>query len=168
MKMKLFTVVFAALFSILGLVAWSADIAPSCPRCHSNSSVIPIVYGMPLPGGNEIQEAREGKVLVGGCDVDGGSEQWYCKNCCLAFGPGNLRKLPGQLNTILRATIARDPSTSAAVLTKLAEDPEPCVRANVARNRSTSDAVLRHLVMDSVQSVREAAETTLKKAKVLH
>jgi len=166
MNKKLFVFITTVLFCIVGVIANGAETIPSCPRCHSKSSVIPIVYGMPPPGGDAIQKAREGKLLVGGCD--GGSEQWYCKKCCLAFGSGNLRKLPDQLNTILRATIARDPSTSAAVLTKLSEDPEPCVRANVARNRSTSDAVLRHLVMDSVQSVREAAEATLKKAKVLH
>lgn len=41
---------------------------PPCPKCKEATGVIPIQYGRPGP--QLIEEAKQGKVLLGGCSFD--------------------------------------------------------------------------------------------------
>ena len=50
-----------------------------CPNCSSAESVVPIRYGMPGPGMQ--QKYYEGKIKLGGCDMDEENPNWYCKKC---------------------------------------------------------------------------------------
>jgi hypothetical protein len=48
--------------------------APKCPKCGHPS--IPIVYGMPGP--ELFEEAKQGKVALGGCQVFNERPAWEC------------------------------------------------------------------------------------------
>jgi hypothetical protein len=52
-----------------------------CPQCKESNAVIRIVYGKPAQ--SLMDEAKQGKVLLGGCAVD--SKKKYCKSCQLKF-----------------------------------------------------------------------------------
>lgn len=69
-----------------------------CPDCSSRS-IIPIVYGYPGRGMRE--DAREGRIILGGCMVDESSPSWYCDHCMLSWPVassvserGNSQELP--------------------------------------------------------------------------
>jgi hypothetical protein len=49
-----------------------------CPYCASDE-VIPIIYGLPSPATEE--NARKGEFILGGCVVEEGSPNLYCKSC---------------------------------------------------------------------------------------
>lgn len=49
-----------------------------CPNCQS-AEVLPIMYG--LPGPELLQEAKEGKVALGGCEITGDDPLWFCRSC---------------------------------------------------------------------------------------
>ncbi len=49
-----------------------------CTKCGSKNS-IRIIYG--LPGYELFKEADAGKVKLGGCIMDGGTPEYYCKDC---------------------------------------------------------------------------------------
>lgn len=49
-----------------------------CPRCQS-TDIVPIVYG--LPGPELLDEARAGKIALGGCCIDQGSSDYQCRAC---------------------------------------------------------------------------------------
>ncbi len=49
----------------------------TCPICHKEGRVIPIVYGKPAR--KLIQDSRLGKVRLGGCVIFGCEPHWYCK-----------------------------------------------------------------------------------------
>ena len=55
---------------------------PSCPGCDSNSSVVPILYGL-----MEDEAARQyvqlDACILGGCVVQ--EEKWHCKECEKSF-----------------------------------------------------------------------------------
>ena len=50
-----------------------------CSNCSSSKSVVPIRYGM--PGVEMMQKYHEGKIKLGGCDMDEENPNWYCKKC---------------------------------------------------------------------------------------
>lgn len=59
---------------------------PSCPKCTSNSQVIPITYGKPAQF--LIDQAKEGKVKLGGCFVSNKPSENkgnHCKQCKYDF-----------------------------------------------------------------------------------
>ena len=39
-----------------------------CPRC-TKGKLVPIVYGLPLPGGDLLERSHRGEVILGGCVV---------------------------------------------------------------------------------------------------
>ncbi len=45
------------------------SVIPQCPECHSSANVIPIRYGMPGP--QLLEQAKQGKVKLGGCVIRG-------------------------------------------------------------------------------------------------
>lgn len=49
----------------------------TCPICKKKDKVIPIVYGFPSP--ELVKEAKNGKVRLGGCQVNFCMPHWYCK-----------------------------------------------------------------------------------------
>jgi hypothetical protein len=51
---------------------------PSCPRCGSKK-VLRIMYGYPSPEAE--RDAMAGKFILGGCCVEPGQPDWYCKEC---------------------------------------------------------------------------------------
>jgi len=51
---------------------------PKCPKCQSENT-IPIGYGLPTSEAEE--EAREGKVILGGCCITPDSLRWHCPDC---------------------------------------------------------------------------------------
>jgi hypothetical protein len=52
-----------------------------CPKCKGSSNVIPIINGR--PNAQLIEEAKQGKVFLGGCSPNG--EDYYCKECKFEF-----------------------------------------------------------------------------------
>lgn len=54
----------------------------SCPNCHS-TNVIPIAYGYPEP--KLLEDSSQGKVALGGCNVDEDSPEWECQACKESF-----------------------------------------------------------------------------------
>ena len=54
-----------------------------CPICKSRDQTIPIAYG--LPSKEMIQEAKEGKLRIGGCYTSGCIPHWYCKKDTIEF-----------------------------------------------------------------------------------
>ena len=63
-----------------------------CPKCNNNDEVVRILYGMPTEFAR--QEAKAGKIHLGGCCVDifieangiqVGPPKWYCKRHDLEF-----------------------------------------------------------------------------------
>ena len=52
-----------------------------CPKCKSAAQVVPIAYGRPGP--SLIEEAKQGKVHLGGCSPS--DEGHYCNACKSAF-----------------------------------------------------------------------------------
>ena len=61
-----------------------SDKSNRCPSCGT-SQVLPIVYG--LPGPELAEEARLGKVVLGGCVITGEDPEWRCAKCGREFGP---------------------------------------------------------------------------------
>lgn len=57
---------------------------PPCPRCDS-TNVAAYIWGMPAFGEIE-QDLKEGKVILGGCEVCGDEPEWRCNHCGLEFG----------------------------------------------------------------------------------
>jgi len=51
---------------------------PTCPECRS-SNVVPIMYGEPTEEG--LEEARQGKHVLGGCCIRDDSPIWHCRDC---------------------------------------------------------------------------------------
>ncbi|MFI5324079.1 MAG: hypothetical protein ACHQ6U_11270 [Thermodesulfobacteriota bacterium] len=49
-----------------------------CPYCNSDD-VIEIVYG--LPADETVETAKRGEILLGGCVIEEGSPNLYCKSC---------------------------------------------------------------------------------------
>ena len=49
-----------------------------CPRC-SQPAGIPIEYGMPSYEAFEAEQ--RGKIVLGGCDIDGEPPDYHCRNC---------------------------------------------------------------------------------------
>ena len=49
-----------------------------CPNCASDD-VIPIIYG--LPSEETEESAQKGEFILGGCIVEEGSPNLYCKSC---------------------------------------------------------------------------------------
>jgi hypothetical protein len=54
-----------------------------CPVCHS-SNVLPYMYG--LPNAEAAQEAKQGKLLLGGCCISEESPHWHCRDCEYEWG----------------------------------------------------------------------------------
>lgn len=54
-----------------------------CPICEKTDQVIPIMYGLPTEKGFE--NARSGRVAIGGCLVGGNDPKWFCKRDKEAF-----------------------------------------------------------------------------------
>ena len=51
---------------------------PKCPSCGSNA-VVPIIYG--LPGPELMEDAKSGKIEIGGCIVMSSNPTRKCKSC---------------------------------------------------------------------------------------
>ena len=49
-----------------------------CPECSSMHTV-PILYGYPME--EAMDEARRGKIELGGCVIHGDDPRSYCKDC---------------------------------------------------------------------------------------
>jgi|CXWL01.1.fsa_nt_gi predicted RNA-binding Zn-ribbon protein involved in translation (DUF1610 family) len=49
-----------------------------CPAC-GGGRVVPICYG--LPGPEMMEEARAGKIWLGGCEVRADNPSWHCPAC---------------------------------------------------------------------------------------
>ena len=49
-----------------------------CPACK-HSPVAPILYGMPMMD----EKIQEGRLLIGGCEVEMDAPAWKCTNCGL-------------------------------------------------------------------------------------
>lgn len=62
-----------------GEVNKANNLIPSCPQCHQNSKVVPVVYGL-LTGSSDELEAAYGPFVQGGC-VDRGEGYWLCRRC---------------------------------------------------------------------------------------
>lgn len=52
--------------------------SPPCPECGS-SDVVPYLYGLPNPEAFNLE--KQGKVILGGCCIDGNSFEWHCRRC---------------------------------------------------------------------------------------
>ena len=61
-----------------------SDKPDACPSCGA-SEVLRIVYG--LPDQELAEEARLGKVALGGCVITGEDPEWQCAKCGREFGP---------------------------------------------------------------------------------
>lgn len=68
-----------------GGYAMEKKIKTSCPCCGKAKDVIRIVYG--LPAQELIEQAGQGKIKLGGCDV--GDKDLYCKGCNYEFSSKN-------------------------------------------------------------------------------
>jgi hypothetical protein len=55
-----------------------------CPKNHSDK-LIPIVYGLPRGNGKLLRQAKNGKVILGGCVVTYCDPKWYCKKHNISF-----------------------------------------------------------------------------------
>ena len=53
-----------------------------CPKCGSGE-IVPIVYGYPLE--SLMEEAKQGKVELGGCCVSDNDPDFKCKSCGSEF-----------------------------------------------------------------------------------
>ncbi len=51
---------------------------PKCPKCGS-AKALPICYG--FPGLEMLEDAMEGKIILGGCVIRGGEPTWRCDEC---------------------------------------------------------------------------------------
>ena len=61
-----------------------SDKLDGCPSCGA-SKVLRIVYG--LPDQELAEEARLGKVALGGCVITGENPEWRCAKCGWEFEP---------------------------------------------------------------------------------
>lgn len=52
---------------------------PPCPKCGSAKEVVPVLYGYATR--ELMEEARQGKFVLGGCVLSSSSPDWYCKAC---------------------------------------------------------------------------------------
>ncbi len=50
-----------------------------CPKCLSEDSVVPIVYG--YPGSDMWEEQERGKIELGGCVIAEGAPDYHCNKC---------------------------------------------------------------------------------------
>lgn len=60
-----------------------------CPVC-GNSTVVPIMYGLPLFTEELNQAVAEGKLVLGGCVISDHDPQWKCTSCGALFFINNL------------------------------------------------------------------------------
>ena len=58
-----------------------------CPLCGKSDHVVRILYG--LPTSEAWEEAKTGKLHIGGCCIDSDSPKWHCKSCNKEFGKIN-------------------------------------------------------------------------------
>jgi hypothetical protein len=56
---------------------------PKCPSCGSEI-IIPILYG--LPSSRTWELVKQGKCVLGGCEVDDSNPDFFCKDCGHSFG----------------------------------------------------------------------------------
>jgi hypothetical protein len=77
-------VIFSTRMSELG-----AD-SPVCPQCGRTDSIVPIKYGK--PGQDLMDEAREGKCVLGGCMVSTDSPKWHCQKCEHEWGTADVAR----------------------------------------------------------------------------
>lgn len=54
-----------------------------CPEC--GTKLVRIVYGMPGP--ELFEEARKGKVILGGCCISFNDPTWGCADCGWTYSP---------------------------------------------------------------------------------
>ncbi len=52
--------------------------APPCPACGS-TEVVRILYGYPTD--EALADAREDRIVLGGCIIDGDDPDWNCNAC---------------------------------------------------------------------------------------
>lgn len=50
---------------------------PTCPVCHKQDSVVPILYGFPTE--ESFEAAERGELSLGGCEVSDCDPSWWCK-----------------------------------------------------------------------------------------
>jgi DNA-directed RNA polymerase subunit RPC12/RpoP len=65
---------------------------PKCPECGS-SKALPICYGFPDP--EMLEDALEGKIVLGGCVIGDVEPTWQCAECSHKWGElriGDLRQ----------------------------------------------------------------------------
>ena len=55
----------------------------SCPKCKSDVGVIPIFYGEPTQ--KQLDQEKQGKIVLGGCIFSSSSPIQHCKKCNLNF-----------------------------------------------------------------------------------
>jgi hypothetical protein len=56
---------------------------PKCPECGS-AKALPICYGFPEL--ETLEDALEGKIVLGGCVIIGGEPTWQCAECSHKWG----------------------------------------------------------------------------------
>ena len=57
-----------------------------CPKCNSDR-IAEILYGFVLPNDPELnEELNSGKIILGGCCIEGDSPAWHCNNCKYEWG----------------------------------------------------------------------------------
>jgi len=57
--------------------------SPICPTCNSVNTC-PIRYG--YPSAEAIEEAKEKRIVLGGCEICADNPSWYCNDCGLKWG----------------------------------------------------------------------------------
>jgi hypothetical protein len=60
-----------------------------CPNCKSDD-VIEIVYG--LPAQETVETAKRGEIFLGGCVIEEGSPNLFCKSCDHNWYDGSLER----------------------------------------------------------------------------
>ena len=57
---------------------------PPCPEC-GRRTVVPIIYGYPMPALSAA--AERGEVALGGCCLGDDMPEWSCKSCSHEWAP---------------------------------------------------------------------------------
>jgi hypothetical protein len=70
----------------------SGAVTPPEPCAICGAELLPIGYGYPPP----VEQARRGKVIIGGCLVSDDSPRWDCAACRLAEAEQSLAELIGR------------------------------------------------------------------------
>src|SRR5699024_7236769 len=60
-----------------------SDKSQTCENCGS-PNIVTIIYGNPSP--QLMEEYKQGKVQLGGCDIAPWNPKWHCKNCLHEWG----------------------------------------------------------------------------------